>query len=649
MMKGLKGVLTRRTSHKDTKSSSSSSTITKQHVANKSRSSTSSSTTRSSSASNNKIPSTDTNTNTPHIQVITPPPAPSTLPLSSSPSLVQNNTNQQQQQHNILVNPTTPGRSAEVTKQILKDTPKDTIPAVRTPRRQRSSRIYATREKADLEKSPYFNDVPPSKRQELFILKLQQCQVLFDFNDPSSELRNKEIKRQELQEMLEYVATSRGAISDLIYPDVIRMFTVNTFRTISPQTSAVNEGYDPEEDEPALETAWPHLQLVYEFFLRFVESQDFNPQIARKYIDQKFILQLLELFDSEDPRERDFLKTTLHRIYGKFLNLRAFIRRSINNIFFQFIYETEHFNGVAELLEILGSIINGFALPLKKEHKTFLHKVLIPLHKPAHLATYSPQLTYCVVQFLEKDPDLVPGVIQGLMRYWPKVNSAKEVIFLTEFEEILDVTENGFDQDMMVPFFQRLAACVASPHFQVAERALYFYTYEDVIRIMDDHIDIIMPIIFPSIYKHSNEHWNRTIHQLVYNTLQLLMKMDQDLFEKLVDQYKRDELENVESRLKEERRLAWKKVEARAAQLQQKSSASLSSSSTTEETESIDSALLLQTNHATVTNETTITDQEMKPAAVIVMDGQDKPIEVATHTEKAATAEDSDNESWHSV
>lgn len=135
-------------------------------------------------------------------------------------------------------------------------------------------------------------DVPPSKRQELFILKLQQCQVLFDFNDPSSELRNKEIKRQELQEMLEYVATSRGAISDLIYPDVIRMFTVNTFRTISPQASTVNEGYDPEEDEPALETAWPHLQLVYEFFLRFVESQDFNPQIARKYIDQKFILQV---------------------------------------------------------------------------------------------------------------------------------------------------------------------------------------------------------------------------------------------------------------------------------------------------------------------------------------------------------------------
>ena len=48
-----------------------------------------------------------------------------------------------------------------------------------------------------------------------------------------------------------------------------------------------------------------------------------------------FVWKLLELFDSEDPRERDFLKTILHRIYGKFLGLRAYIRRQINNIFYR--------------------------------------------------------------------------------------------------------------------------------------------------------------------------------------------------------------------------------------------------------------------------------------------------------------------------
>ena len=56
------------------------------------------------------------------------------------------------------------------------------------------------------------------------------------------------------------------------------------------------------------------------------------------------------------------------------------------------------------------SIINGFALPLKEEHKAFLLRVLIPLHKVKSLSCYHPQLAYCVVQFLEKDPSLTEPV-----------------------------------------------------------------------------------------------------------------------------------------------------------------------------------------------------------------------------------------------
>ena len=178
-----------------------------------------------------------------------------------------------------------------------------------------------------------------------------------------------------------------------ILVQIVQMFSVNLFRALPPSSSPNGAEFDPEEDEPTLEAAWPHLQLVYEFFLRFIsiitrggihstihfnrclESSDFQPSLAKRHIDQRFVSDLLGLFDSEDPRERDFLKTTLHRIYGKFLGLRAYIRKQINNIFYNFIYETERHNGVAELLEILGSIINGFALPLKEEHKIFLLKV----------------------------------------------------------------------------------------------------------------------------------------------------------------------------------------------------------------------------------------------------------------------------------
>jgi serine/threonine-protein phosphatase 2A regulatory subunit B' len=271
------------------------------------------------------------------------------------------------------------------------------------------------------------------------------------------------------------------------------------------------DAFDPEEDEPVLELAWPHLQIVYEFFLRFVESPDFNTNVAKKFIDQHFVLQLLELFDSEDPRERDFLKTTLHRIYGKFLNLRAFIRRSINNVFFMFIYETERHNGIAELLEILGSIINGFALPLKEEHKTFLTRVLIPLHKVKSLALYHPQLAYCVVQFLEKDSSLTEEVLLGLLRYWPKVNSPKEVMFLNEVEEILDVIEPSEFVKIEVPLFQQLQRCINSQHFQVAERALYFWNNEYIVNLIGDNVQVILPIVFASLYQNSKSHWNRCV------------------------------------------------------------------------------------------------------------------------------------------
>jgi len=70
------------------------------------------------------------------------------------------------------------------------------------------------------------------------------------------------------------------------------------------------------------------------------------------------MLQLLDLFDSEDPRERDFLKTVLHRIYGKFLGLRAFIRKQINNIFLrlvEYILYSIHNTAISHLMSVIFS------------------------------------------------------------------------------------------------------------------------------------------------------------------------------------------------------------------------------------------------------------------------------------------------------
>jgi hypothetical protein len=67
------------------------------------------------------------------------------------------------------------------------------------------------------------SEIPPNERPQLFIKKLHQCHVLFDFNDASSELKGKQIKAQTLHEMLEYITTQRGVILENIYPEVVKM------------------------------------------------------------------------------------------------------------------------------------------------------------------------------------------------------------------------------------------------------------------------------------------------------------------------------------------------------------------------------------------------------------------------------------------
>lgn len=380
------------------------------------------------------------------------------------------------------------------------------IDLIVTPKRHSSSRFEPSTSDMyqEIIKLPNFDEVLPEEQISLFIQKVDQCNIMFDFSDPTYDIRGKEIKRITLQELIQFISNNRFTYTDEMYKHVIQMFKKNLFRPIPPPVNPVGELFDPDEDEPVSELAWPHMQAIYEFFLRYIESPDFSHQIAKQYIDHDFILKLLELFDSEDPRERDCLKTTLHRIYGKFLSLRSFIRKSINNVFLQFVYETERFNGIGELLEILGSIINGFALPLKEEHKIFLVRVLMPLHKVKSVSLYHPQLAYCIVQFLEKDPSLTEDVIMGLLRYWPKINSPKEVMFLNEVEDIFEVMEPSEFLKIQIPLFAQLSKCISSPHFQVSEKVLCYWSNEYFLTLITENAEVVLPIIFASLYELTN-------------------------------------------------------------------------------------------------------------------------------------------------
>jgi serine/threonine-protein phosphatase 2A regulatory subunit B' len=253
-------------------------------------------------------------------------------------------------------------------------------------------------------------------------------------------------------------------------------------------------------------------------------------------------------------------------MYGKFMSHRSFIRKAISQVFFKYIYETGQHNGIGELLEILGSIINGFAIPLKKEHLQFLERALIPLHKPRGVATYHPQLSYCISQYVEKDPDTIVVIVKGLVRYWPWNSASKQVSYLNELEEILELCRPEQFALIQDDFAALLATCLASSHFQVAERSLYYWNSEHLcVNVFSKQCaPVLLPYVYGPLNAIAKGHWNQTVESLAQSVLKLYMEMDINLYDKCARE-RQDKIKDKEI-MREQAGARWDEITKLAAE-----------------------------------------------------------------------------------
>lgn len=61
------------------------------------------------------------------------------------------------------------------------------------------------------------------QQEKLFLAKLKQCCLIFDFSDCISDLKSKEIKRACLNEIVDYITVTRNCLTENIYPELITM------------------------------------------------------------------------------------------------------------------------------------------------------------------------------------------------------------------------------------------------------------------------------------------------------------------------------------------------------------------------------------------------------------------------------------------
>eukprot|EP00388_Colpodella_angusta_P011270 GDKJ01028936.1.p1 GENE.GDKJ01028936.1~~GDKJ01028936.1.p1 ORF type:complete len:814 (-),score=167.54 GDKJ01028936.1:185-2626(-) len=330
-------------------------------------------------------------------------------------------------------------------------------------RKPRRSQLY-TIQTNPFENLPPLLDVEPDNRVDVFCQKLRACCTLFDpadYNDDEVDTVVKKAridKQNTLLELIDCVNSMGIALfTEGSLRELLRMVAVNLFREMPPpeETSARlmalsvggSFGVLEEEDETRLNPLFSvHGLFVYELFMKVIGHPDLDKKRFKRSLTNSYILRLFELFQSEDPRERDVVKSLIHKIYVHMTAIRVVIRRCIQNFFHRIAFEhggarnnkcLALATGVSEILELYGSIATGLSVPLKQEHVQFLFSNLIPLHKVERLISFSPQLTFCISLFIKKDPTLLPQVLSAIIKYWSRSSASKQTLLLTEIDEIL--------------------------------------------------------------------------------------------------------------------------------------------------------------------------------------------------------------------
>ena len=231
-----------------------------------------------------------------------------------------------------------------------------------------------------------------------------------------------------------FQSSSNYTIPTEIYSCLHRFVSLHLFRSLSPPSASANPAPDAlqrcvkepsnltpldqivfvdndnDEEHPFCEPTWPHLEKVYRILFLFLELSSFEAATAREHgFDRTFVHELVQLFASEDSRERKVLGTVFHRFYKKFHFLRKEMRHAMYEYLGKFVFDDSSRNeyaGISEILVVFSCIINGYNTPLKSKHLEFFEKLLISLYSSPHLLAYYQPLSLCVHTFIMKQTSL---------------------------------------------------------------------------------------------------------------------------------------------------------------------------------------------------------------------------------------------------
>mmetsp|Transcript_46422 Transcript_46422/g.74645 ORF Transcript_46422/g.74645 Transcript_46422/m.74645 type:complete len:179 (+) Transcript_46422:1050-1586(+) len=112
---------------------------------------------------------------------------------------------------------------------------------------------------------------------------------------------------------------------------------------------------------------------------------------------------------------------------------------------------------------------------------------------------------------------------------------------LQELEYFLELSKVENFERIMDRVAIRIAKCMASDHFQVAQRTLLLWENDSLANVLFKFRERIFPKIFVSLQK-ATDHWNEGVSELALCVLNMFLELEPELFTKCIEEVKQAQL-----------------------------------------------------------------------------------------------------------
>ena len=365
---------------------------------------------------------------------------------------------------------------------------------------------------------------------ELFREKLKLCPQMCDFESGETD-QFIMAKEDVLKDVLAGLKNSGAQISNDLenWKAVVGVISAHVFRRPPPIPEEWFGFLDfyclTDEVRPP---EWVHLSLVYDIAIEWMNCMKVDSK--EKFVLAGDVLKLcVYLARTPDDREQEKIAVLFSAIYEKVPQSRAFAFKFVSNALSRIVFDDEPFTSAKPLLKAFTSIIAGLSNPLNEKYLPFWYNVLLPLHRCEHLVYFAKELFTCVAQVLERNHRLVIDVFKNLMKFWPRLNPHKQMLFLDEITYLCSFVEDEDLEQCIRIICPQLLLSLTSCHAAVAEKILLMWEVNDFVWFMITDPGITYPLLIPKLLETGKTYWQPDI-RILSAAVMAVMQVNQEKY-----------------------------------------------------------------------------------------------------------------------